>query len=387
MDVIEEASPSSEGSSSSASDTTIITRNLPASGQQSFPNSCLPDLFPRTRRRVSAAAFTRSYVSHQFLPLPDKLRRELLSAEFGWDQDIEALIKDELDHLYHMSPCAVFLSKWLHLKQSVDNIEMVRKPYSTSHLDWMTFALDLLNQGASRNEVADRLVQRLVQRLIHNHELHAAVTILLGLGDHEGALKIYASRGCNMEALLLTCLFFPDHWHWQRTLVGRWDAGKLETPGLCTWSRLETDGDNLRPRESTSTPCHLAQPQQRSEPLGQRHGPDDSYPDSTIGDLSNFERHVHRPSDVSRSAAHCSEQQSGHQPLPPSLLTHVAFQPNGPPSRLSDFERPPGSLADRFSAPPPTKTPDPSGIVEGGPVVKPRMRRRIVDFISTVRNV
>ena len=266
MDVIEEASPSSEGSSSSASDTTIITRNLPASGQQSFPNSCLPDLFPRTRRRVSAAAFTRSYVSHQFLPLPDKLRRELLSAEFGWDQDIEALIKDELDHLYHMSPCAVFLSKWLHLKQSVDNIEMVRKPYSTSHLDWMTFALDLLNQGASRNEVADRLVQRLVQRLIHSHELHAAVTILLGLGDHEGALKIYASHGCNMEALLLTCLFFPGHWHWQRTLVGRWDAGKLETPGLCTWSRLETDGDNLRPRESTSTPCHLAQPQQRSEP-------------------------------------------------------------------------------------------------------------------------
>lgn len=369
MDVIKEASQSSEGSSSNASDTTIITRNLPASGQQSFPNGRLPDLFPRTRRRVGAAASTRSYVSHQFLPLPDKLRRELLSAEFGWDQDIEALIKDELDHLQHMSPCAVFLSKWLHLKHSVDNI---RNPYSTSHLDWMTFALDLLDQGASRNEVADRLVQR----LIDNHELHAAVTILLGLGDHEGALKIYASRGCNMEALLLTCLFFPDHWHSQRTLVRRWDAEKLGIPGLCTWSRLETDGDNLRPRESASTPCHLAQPQQGSKPLWQRHGPDNSYPDSTIGDLSNFERHVHRPSDVSRSAAHCSEQQLGRQHLP-----------NGPPSRLSDFERPPGSLADRFSAPPPTKTPDPSGIIEGGPLVKPGMRRRIVDFISTVRNV
>jgi len=375
MDVIEEASPSSEGSSSGASDTTIITRILPASGRQSFPNGRLPDLFPRTRRRVDAAASTRSYISHQFVPTPDKFRRELLSAEFRWDQDIEALIKDELDHHYHMSPCAVFLSRWLHLKQSVDNIKMVRKPYSTSQLDWMTFALDLLDQGPSRDEVAGRLVQRLVQRLLRNHELHAAVTILLGLGDHEGALKIYASHGCNMEALLLTCLFFPGHWHWQRTLVGRWDAEELRTPELCTWSRLETDGDNLRSRESASTPCHLVQPQQRSEPLGQRHGPNDSYHDST-----KSERPIHHLSDVSRSAAHCSEQQSGHQPLSLSLPTHVAFQPDGQP----EFERPRGSLADKFSAPPLIKSPDPSGIIETGVFVKSRMCRRIADFIKKV---
>ncbi len=136
-------------------------------------------------------------------------------------------------------------------------------------------------------------------------------------------------------------------------------------------------------RESISTPYHLKQPQQQSVSLGQCHSSDDSYHDFIIGDLSNSERHIHHPSDVCRSVAHCSEQHSGHQLLPLKLLTHIAFQTGSPPSRLSgssEFKRPRLLLADGFRAPPPIESPDPSGIIEKAGF-KSRMCRHIAGLI------
>jgi hypothetical protein len=51
------------------------------------------DLFPFTKARLSDVAFKTPQYGQQ--RTPDDLRQQMLSVVFGWDDDIEALIRDE----------------------------------------------------------------------------------------------------------------------------------------------------------------------------------------------------------------------------------------------------------------------------------------------------
>ncbi|KAK4696147.1 hypothetical protein P7C71_g1726, partial [Lecanoromycetidae sp. Uapishka_2] len=72
------------------------------------------DLFPRTKMRLSNIAYQQ-----QPQPLdqenltPDECRRRMLEVVFGWEDDIEALIRDELHYHRQGSQSGVLLAKWL----------------------------------------------------------------------------------------------------------------------------------------------------------------------------------------------------------------------------------------------------------------------------------
>ena len=71
------------------------------------------DLFPFTKARLADVPFRPTDLGPQ--RSPDDLRRNLLKVVFGWDNDIDDLIRDELARHIPGSGAAVLLSKWLLL--------------------------------------------------------------------------------------------------------------------------------------------------------------------------------------------------------------------------------------------------------------------------------
>ena len=175
------------------------------------------DLFPYTRTRLSDVPFRQPQALDQDNLTPDDLRRQMLSVVFGWDHDIEELIHDELCHHAPGSPSAVLLSKWLG-DVNADMMVSMEGSNSMSSSDWMLLALSQIGGQASTKKVG----QAFVQRLLEKGDVHASVTILLGLGDHNDAVEVYVSRNYFMEAILLTCLVYPSDWQRQSHLVRRW---------------------------------------------------------------------------------------------------------------------------------------------------------------------
>jgi hypothetical protein len=57
---------------------------------------------------------------------------------------------------------------------------------------------------------------------LENGDIHAAATILIGMEDYNDAIEIYVSHRQYMEALILTCLFFPAVWERQNALIKKW---------------------------------------------------------------------------------------------------------------------------------------------------------------------
>lgn len=53
------------------------------------------DLFPFTRARLNDVPYRTQQPLNESRMMPDELRRQMLSMVFGWDGDIEGLIKDE----------------------------------------------------------------------------------------------------------------------------------------------------------------------------------------------------------------------------------------------------------------------------------------------------
>jgi hypothetical protein len=53
------------------------------------------DLFPFTRARLNDVPYRAQQPLDEARLTPDDLRRQMLSMVFGWDGDIEGLIKDE----------------------------------------------------------------------------------------------------------------------------------------------------------------------------------------------------------------------------------------------------------------------------------------------------
>lgn len=84
--------------------------------------------------------------------------------------------------------------------------------------DWMLLALSGIGGQASQH----KLGRAYVQRLLENGDVHAAATIMVGMGDYNDAVEIYISHKKYMEALILTCLVFPAAWERQEQIVKKW---------------------------------------------------------------------------------------------------------------------------------------------------------------------
>ena len=181
------------------------------------------DLFPRTRARLSSVTHKQPQTLDQEGLGPDELRRQMLDVVFGWDDDIEPLIRDEVAHHEPGSTSAVLLSKWLG-EVDPDVMAAAMNSGSISSSDWMLLALSAMGGQASTGKMGQAFVQKLLQQ----GDFHTSATILLGLGDREDAVEVYVSRSFYMEAILLTCLSFPSDWQRQAHLVRRWGEFVVE---------------------------------------------------------------------------------------------------------------------------------------------------------------
>lgn len=72
------------------------------------------------------------------------------------------------------------------------------------------------------------MAQAMVQKMLESGDIHAAATILMGLGDRNDAIEVYVIRNYFMEAILLTCLLMPCDWQRQSHLVRRWGEHVVE---------------------------------------------------------------------------------------------------------------------------------------------------------------
>lgn len=181
------------------------------------------DLFPRTRARLSTVTYKQPQTLDQEGLGPDELRRQMLDVVFGWGNDIEPLIKDELSHHEPGSTSAVLLSKWLG-EVDTDVMTAAMNSGSINSSDWMLLALSSMGGQGSMGKMGQAFVQKLLQQ----GDFHTSATVLLGLGDREDAVEVYVSRSFYMEAILLTCLLFPGDWQRQAHLVRRWGEFVVE---------------------------------------------------------------------------------------------------------------------------------------------------------------
>ena len=230
-------SPSMVGRDSLFSGTTSIypsTASMASSGRRSkgsrlrqevirSPEHTYLDLFPRSRIRLGSMTYEQPEPLDQENMSSDDLRKRMLEVVFGWGDDIEALIKDELLHQQPGSQSAVLLSKWLGDAES-DMMTASGMSDNVSEIDWMMMALSNMGASASMNKMGESMVQRLLRK----GDFHTAATVLLSLGDREDAVEVYVSRSFYMEAILLTCLAFPTDWQRQAHLVRRWGEFVVE---------------------------------------------------------------------------------------------------------------------------------------------------------------
>ena len=191
------------------------------------PEAQILDLFPYTRARLANLPYSPQppQALDQTRASPSELRRQMLQIVFGWEGDIEPMIRDELSNHPVGTMNATLLAKWLGEVQVDSMASIMGGEAPLSSTDWMLLALSQMNgQGSAAKQLGHSMVQRLLQQ----GDIHTAATVLLGLGDREDAVEIYVSRCYYMEGILLTCLLFPDEWQRQAHLVRRWGEYVVE---------------------------------------------------------------------------------------------------------------------------------------------------------------
>lgn len=173
------------------------------------------DLFKFTRARLSDIPYKHPITPRGARCTNDDLRRQMLNTLFGWNREVEDLVRDEMSRHPLGSACRILLSKWLG---DVDADVMTASSENMTSSDWMLLALSGIGGQASQH----KLGRAYVQRLLESNDIHAAVTIMLGMGDHTDAIEIYISHKRYMEALILTCLEYPGVWERQAAIVRKW---------------------------------------------------------------------------------------------------------------------------------------------------------------------
>jgi hypothetical protein len=145
----------------------------------------------------------------------------MLSTIFGWNKEIEDLISDEMVRHPNESSSRIMLAKWLGL---VDQDIMKTSSESMTSSDWMLLALSGIGGQSSQRKVGRAYVQTLLEK----GDVHAGATILIGMGDHNDAIEIYMAHKRYMEALILTCLFFPQVWERQSAMIKKWGEWAIQ---------------------------------------------------------------------------------------------------------------------------------------------------------------
>ncbi|KAI8634443.1 hypothetical protein F5Y19DRAFT_211480 [Xylariaceae sp. FL1651] len=173
------------------------------------------DLFKFTRSRLHDVPYKRTPLVDQTLLTNDDLRRQMLSIIFGWNREIEDLVRDEMLRHPNGSPSRILLAKWLG---DIDADVMTATSENMTSSDWMLLALSGIGGQASQH----KLGRAYVQRLLENGDVHAAATIMIGMGDHNDAIEIYVSHKKFLEALVLLCLYFPSVWERQAAIIKKW---------------------------------------------------------------------------------------------------------------------------------------------------------------------
>ncbi|KAI0113541.1 hypothetical protein GGR51DRAFT_546814 [Nemania sp. FL0031] len=173
------------------------------------------DLFKFTRSRLHDVPYKRTPLVDQSRLTNDDLRRQMLSIIFGWNREMEDLVRDEMLRHPARSASRILLAKWLG-DMNADIMTATSENMTSS--DWMLLALSGIGGQASQHSLG----RAYVQRLLENGDVHAAATIMVGMGDYNDAIEIYVSHKKFLEALVLLCLFFPGVWERQAAVIKKW---------------------------------------------------------------------------------------------------------------------------------------------------------------------
>ncbi|KUI58644.1 hypothetical protein VP1G_05899 [Cytospora mali] len=206
-------------SSISMGSSTSRSRHRPSRLRHEVPrspeDSKVTDLFKFTRSRLSDVPYKRSPMADSSRLTNDDLRRHMLCTIFGWTKEADDLVRDEMSRHPQGSPCRILLAKWLG---DIDPDIMVASSENMTSSDWMLLALSGIGGTAAQH----KLGLAYVQRLLENGDIHSAVTIMIGMGDQTDAIEVYISHKKYLEALILTCIYYPAVWERQAQIVKKW---------------------------------------------------------------------------------------------------------------------------------------------------------------------
>lgn len=206
-------------SSISLGSSTSRSRHRPSRLRHEIPrspeDSKVVDLFKFTRSRLSDVPYKRPPIVDNSRLTNDDLRRQMLCTVFGWTKEAEDLVRDEMSRHPQGSPSRILLAKWLG---DIDPDILATSSENMTSSDWMLLALSGIGGTAAQH----KLGLAYVQRLLENGDIHSAVTIMIGMGDQTDAIEVYISHRKFLEALILTCVFFPSVWERQAQIVKKW---------------------------------------------------------------------------------------------------------------------------------------------------------------------
>ncbi|KAH7142430.1 hypothetical protein DER46DRAFT_674132 [Fusarium sp. MPI-SDFR-AT-0072] len=173
------------------------------------------DLFKFTRACLSDIPYNHAMGANSARLTNDDLRRQMLNTIFGWNKEVEDLIRDEMSRHPQGSASRILLAKWLG---DIDLNIMNANFENMTSSDWMLLALSGIGGHTSQQKLGNTYVQHLLEA----GDVHTAVTIMLGMGDHNDAIEVYISHKRYMEALILTCLSAPSVWERQAAIIKKW---------------------------------------------------------------------------------------------------------------------------------------------------------------------
>ncbi|EJP61793.1 IDC1 protein [Beauveria bassiana ARSEF 2860] len=307
------------------------------------------DLFKFTRTRLSDIPYKHPMNADNSRLTNDDLRRQMLSTIFGWHAEVDDLVRDELTRHPSGSSSRVLLAKWLG---DMDTDIMPDSAKDMTSSDWMLFALSGIGSAAGQQKIG----RVYVQRLLESGDIHVAVTIMLGMGDHNDAIEIYISHKRYMEALILTCLTFPRVWERQAAIIRKWGEWAVQhhQQQLAIRCFACTDQESTEPWRSPSAVQLNFQsitpsiPEVLSPPLsppGVQRGPQRSVAKSSALKLiTSF-------GDINQKAKFYANIDDGQTPIAAGVtpIADSAISPGGSYEAATAFLRP--SSNSRFNTP------------------------------------